>query len=113
MNQRGQGLSTNAIILIILGLVVLVMLILGFTMGWNKLLPFLSKDNVDQVISSCEQACITSSQYSYCAQHRELIMNGEKEVVTCNLLSVKNLGFEKCSKITCPADAPEGGMNLG
>ena len=37
MNKKGQGLSINAIILIVLGIVVLVFLILGFALGWGNL----------------------------------------------------------------------------
>ena len=41
MNKRGQGLSTNAIILIVLGVVVLVVLIGGFTIGWGQMAPWI------------------------------------------------------------------------
>ena len=37
MEKRGQSMSTNTIILIILGVVVLVVLIMGFTQGWGTL----------------------------------------------------------------------------
>ena len=35
-NRKGQGLSTNAIILIVLGIVVLVVLIAGIMLGWGQ-----------------------------------------------------------------------------
>ena len=37
MNKKGQEMSVTAIILIILGLIVLVVLILGFTVGWSQI----------------------------------------------------------------------------
>lgn len=72
MNKRGQGLSTNAIILIILGVLVLAVLIVGFTMGWKTIAPWLEKDNVEQIVTSCGVACSTQSVYDYCSREREL-----------------------------------------
>ena len=45
MEKRGQGLSTSAIILIILGVVVLVVLIAGFTIGWSALKDYINPSN--------------------------------------------------------------------
>lgn len=79
LNKRGQGLSTNAIILIILGVVVLVALIMGFTMGWSKLAPWISTDNVQSIVTQCEVACSTSSVFDYCIKERELKVEGLQE----------------------------------
>ena len=92
MNKRGQGLSTNAIILIILGVVILVVLIVGFAMGWDTIAPWLSKENVDDVVSGCNVACnmgITGT-YSFCSQTRDLIDAEKNEYndITCYALSV-------------------------
>lgn len=103
-DKRGQGLSTNAIILIILGVVVLVILIAGFTVGWKTLLPFLSTDNVDTIVKACATACATDSVYSYCSKQRELETEDETlKDVTCYYLSKKQTkyGIEECSSITC------------
>jgi len=70
MDKRGQGLSTNAIILIILGVVVLAVLIIGFTMGWDTIAPWLSKDNVQNIVTSCETACVIQNVYDYCTSER-------------------------------------------
>ena len=72
MNKRGQGLSTNAIILIILGVLVLAVLIVGFTMGWKTLAPWLSTDNVENIVTSCATACATQSVYDFCSRERIL-----------------------------------------
>ena len=37
LNKKGQDLSIGTLILIVLGIVVLVLLILGFTLGWGNL----------------------------------------------------------------------------
>ncbi len=65
-------MSTNTIILLILGIVVLVVLILGFTTGWDKLAPWLSGNNVDTIVTACEAACTMGSQYDFCTFERDL-----------------------------------------
>jgi hypothetical protein len=72
MDKRGQELSTNAIIMIVLGVLVLVVLILGFTMGWGKILPFISSNNVGNVKSACQTACETDNMYDFCTLSRTL-----------------------------------------
>ncbi len=113
LNKRGQGLSTNAIILIILGVIVLVILALGFMIGWNKLLPFISSDNVETIKTSCVSACATGNTYGFCAQERTLkadgLPSGEKsEQGTCLKFATDelyaNYGIEECSTISCPTD---------
>ncbi len=102
MDKRGQGLSTNAIVLIILGIFILVILILGFSLGWDKLLPFLSKENVNDVVQGCNLACLNGEKYDFCIQTRELIdSNGNKVETTCHLFSIadelEDYGIEECN----------------
>jgi len=101
MNKRGQGLSVNAMILIILGVVVLVVLILGFTIGWSKIIPFLPSNNVDTIVKMCGNSCSTNSQYDFCSLEREL--KDEKGKVykkSCQVFSTeenyKIYGIAKC-----------------
>ena len=104
MNKRGQGLSVNAIILIILGLVILVMLILGFTFGWSKILPFVSTNNVDTLKTACSVACTTSADFDFCSVKRELkSSDGNLKDVTCNYLAKDQTkyGIESCNSISC------------
>jgi hypothetical protein len=72
LNKRGQGLSTTAIILIILGVIILVVLIIGFTMGWENIAFWVPSDNVDTISSQCSIACTTQSTYDFCTRTREL-----------------------------------------
>ena len=110
-NKRGQGLSTNAIILIILGIFILVILIVGFTMGWDTIAPWLSKENVDDVVTSCALACNTLSEYDFCSQKRVLIDEEKNEYrdITCHALSagviteVSKYKVEKCDALDCAA----------
>ena len=103
-NKRGQGMSTNAIILIILGVVVLVVLILGFTLGWQKLAPWFSKNNVDTIVTACEASCSTSGIYDFCMVGRNLKAEDTKlKGVTCNYLAKNQTmyGVSKCTSVPC------------
>ncbi len=103
-NKRGQGLSTNAIILIVLGVFVLAILILGFTLGWGKIAPWISTNNVDDVVTACNVACSTNSQFDFCSVKRDLKADSDKfKDVTCNYLSKvqKQYGVGECSTQTC------------
>ena len=105
LNKRAQGLSTNAIILIVLGVIILVLLIAGFTIGWANLLPFLSQDNVDTIVRQCETACASSAAFDYCVKERELIAEGDNLTSgpqSCYYLSVSEgvkYGVESCSSL--------------
>lgn len=104
-NKRAQGLSTSTTILLILGVVILVVLILGFTIGWNKVAPWISKNNVDSLRNTCEIACSGDSIYGYCLETRDLKLGDKKNLneITCNFLAEKQTqyGFKKCSTIVC------------
>ncbi len=103
INKKGQGMSISTVILLILGLIILVVLALGFIMGWNKLLPFIGTTNLDTVKNSCAAACSTGAQYDYCAVLRE-VKDGtnDKFEATCNDLATKQnyisrqYGIESC-----------------
>lgn len=104
LNKRGQELSTNTIILIILGVIILVILIVGFSIGWSKILPWLSSSNVDDIKIACETACTTNSGYGFCLSSKNLKADDiELKEVTCNFLAQKKLsyGISACSSITC------------
>lgn len=102
--KRGQGLSTNAIILIVLGVVVLAVLILGFTVGWARIAPWISTNNVDSISTACSVACSTQSTFGFCSEGRDLrAEDTELNGVTCNYLANNQpqYGIESCSQITC------------
>ena len=109
LNKRGQGLSTNAIILIILGVFVLAILILGFTLGWDKLAPWISTsdNNVATIATACTIACNTHSQFDFCSVGRTVNDGVNEFEDTCYNLATgaeytsKNYGINKCPAITC------------
>ncbi len=102
LNKRGQGLSTNAIILIVLGIIVLVILVVGFYAGWDKIAPWIKpSNNVRDVVSSCSIACSTESVYSYCTEPRELFAKDLPKVEgNCTYFSEE--GFEQYGIEPCP-----------
>ena len=98
MNKKAQGLSTNAIILIVLGVIVLVVLAIGFMAGWEKIAPWMSKDNVGTIVQQCEVACTTNSVYDYCSKER-VLNDGENKVTgTCEIFQKSNkYGMASCN----------------
>ena len=103
MNKRGQELSTTTVILLILAVLVLVFLILGFSVGWSKINPFLSKSNVDSISDACNIACNTNQNYAFCSQPRDLRAEDEKlSGVTCNFLSGNQNLKIKYNLAECP-----------
>lgn len=106
-DKRGQGLSTSAIILIVLGVFILAIMIIGFMVGWNRIAPWLSNENVDNIVNSCETACTTKSLFGYCSKIQTL-NDGENEFEsTCYAMSrgdeFKAYGVEVCD-IECPTN---------
>lgn len=112
-NKRGQGLSTSTIVLIILGVVILSVLIVGFTIGWSKIVPWISSDNVDSIKTQCSVACSTQIPFDFCVKSRELksseLPSGVKTATgTCygfshedNKLNYAKFGIETCPGIDC------------
>ncbi|MEK6760337.1 MAG: hypothetical protein AABX93_00250 [Nanoarchaeota archaeon] len=104
-NKRGQGLSVNAIILIVLGLVVLIVMILGFTLGWGNLKSIISpSSNVGDVVQSCQSACVVGGSFDFCLSKKELRAEGViLKDVTCNYLfkNQTRYGIAKCDAIPC------------
>lgn len=102
-NKRGQELSTSAIILIILGVIVLVVLIIGFVFGWQKIVPWVSIDNVNSIVTQCDSACFTRSVYDFCSRKRDLKVEGQVfKNMTCYYMAEKqNYGITKCEDVSC------------
>lgn len=109
VNKRGQGLSTNTLILIILGVIVLVVLAVGFTMGWDKIAPWIGGgSNVDTIKQQCSVACSTGATYDYCSASRNFKSENKPDnrIANCSYFS-KNApynttyGFEACPTIPC------------
>lgn len=111
MKTKAQSMGTNTIILLILGLVVLVILIIGFTSGWDKVFPFIGGGNVDKITSACSAACVTGSTYDYCSVQRTLKAKTEETGKTVSIKTscavfagvseFQKYGVEQCSTVEC------------
>ncbi|MFZ1970764.1 MAG: hypothetical protein WAU65_01120 [Candidatus Nanoarchaeia archaeon] len=101
MDERGQGMSISTIILLILGIVVLVVLIIGFTIGWSKILPFVSSDNVNTIVNQCQSACSSQSVYDFCSKSTQLTAGGNNYNQSCYNYSM-NASFAAYAIQTCP-----------
>jgi hypothetical protein len=115
MNKKGAEMTVGTIVVIILALVVLVILIYGFTMGWGNLWQNIlglggGKVNVQTVIQSCQVQCTTGSQYEYCSRPRAVVfekIDGKdnplnKPDYTCaSLEKIPSAGLPACGSITC------------
>lgn len=106
INKKGQGMSTSTIILLVLGVIVLVVLALGFFMGWQKLGSYLSSNNVDSVVSECSSACTSGSVYNFCSAQKTLTDDQKvKTQASCavfaNVADFKKYGIDSCPSIAC------------
>ena len=113
MNKSGQQMTLTTLILIILGMVVLVLLIFGFTTGWDY---FFSKigllpDDLNTATEACKNyATLPNLALSFC-QFRELTIEGKKGFYNCPYLhgvAIKiigdNVGFD-ANKGSCASDS--------
>ena len=106
MNKKGAEMTISTLVIIVLGLIVLVVIALGFGMGWSslwgKLSGYFSTVNVDSIKSSCEYSCNTQASFSYCCEVKEL--RYEKGVdpilITCDSNSGR-LNMDPCGDVTC------------
>jgi len=109
INKKAQGMSTNTIILLIMGLVILVVLILGFSTGWKTFSNIATPTNVDRMAESCASVCGLEDRFSFCSAERNIRINEEdlKIKTSCSVLAVLPKFasyFEECSAIECDLD---------
>ena len=112
-NKRGQEGGSNVVgilIAIILGILIMVVLIIGFTKGWSTFLPYLGQSNVQTIQTQCSAACSTSagsSSFDYCTNTFTL-NNGSASLygMTCNYLAngpgMQKYGIAACPAVSCP-----------
>ncbi len=108
MNKKGADIAIGTIVVIILALVVLVVVIYGFTVGWGNLFQNIvgfggGEVNVQTHVRSCQVSCSTQSTFEYCSKKRSIVFDkGQKAIpdVTCENLALRNVGLE-CDEIDC------------
>jgi hypothetical protein len=88
-NKNGQQMTLGTIIAIVLGLVVLVLLIYGFSTGWGNLWERITglgggDVNVDTIKTSCTLACQQKNVYGFCNQTRTVTVEDSAKNTTTN-----------------------------
>lgn len=107
-NKKAAEMAIGTIIIIVLSLVVLVVLIFGFTTGWTNLWGKITafgggEVNVQSVIQGCQLSCTTGNRYDYCILEKNVIF-GDKDKdgpYKCEALVGPDTGFEGCPAIKC------------
>ena len=93
-NKKGQEMSVATLVLIVIGVILLVLLILGFTMGWqnlwDKINIFGGGADIDAVVQSCGIASATDAMASYCDEFKQVDIAGETQYVNCQYSAVQN-----------------------
>ncbi len=106
-NKKAQSMSLTTILIMVLGVVVVVLLIWGFSSGWGSfwdtINPFTSGPNIDNIKSACNLACASGSVSKFCTLSRDVTLGNEKEVKgSCATLN--SVGIASCSSIECKDD---------
>jgi len=103
-NKKAQGMSTTTIVLLILGVIVMVVLIFGFSTGWSSFKKIMSPTNVDSVVEDCSSVCGLNQKFSFCQGERALRVNEDNLNVKTSCYVLANLPeFSKYHIQTCPA----------
>ena len=99
--KRGQELSIGTLVLIVLGIIVLVLLVLGFSMGWENLfskIGIFQGSDLSAMTTACKTAAASQSQASYC-EFKSARVDKEKKEINCEYSAISdNLG----EKMDCP-----------
>lgn len=105
--KKAQEMSTNTIILLILGLIILIALIWGFATGFSGFKQIISPTNVDSIVEACATSCSLNNKFDYCSGERVLRVNEERlEIKTscyifANLPQFKRYGIQSCPAVNC------------
>jgi hypothetical protein len=110
MNKKGADITT-VIIFLVVGLVIAVVLILGFSTNWQIFSSiFSSTNNVNAVLTQCQTSCASLDTYGFCTMLRTLkaddLPGGQKQVInTCKYFSSTQdylkYGISACSSVNC------------
>ncbi len=86
MNKKGQDLTIGTLVLIVLGVVVLVLLIVGFTKGWGFIFDKFDSapgKSLETTIQACNFAGQGGLQADYCLEFKRVSYAGETRYVNC------------------------------
>ncbi len=99
INKKGQGLTSSTLILLVVGVIVMVIVVLGFTKGWNFFTDLFNTGSIDMEAISQKCGLLASTGGGgYCTDRIEI---GKDKYINCDY-AVKNLGAQV-------ENAPSGG----
>lgn len=107
MNKKGAEMTIGTIIVIILALVVLVVIIYGFTTGWGNLWQKITgigggKADIQTHIQACQLACTTNAKVDYCKIRNVTFDDGSKRPMKCTDIAIDpKYGMDACTSIDC------------
>jgi len=91
-DRKGQNLTIGTLILIILGIVVLVLLIIGFTVGWDFIIDkfrVAPGQTLEAVAQSCKFSANNDFKTDYCG-FKEVKIEGKNQFISCEDQRVQN-----------------------
>jgi hypothetical protein len=88
MNKKAQeGMTLTTLLAIILGVVVLVILILGFTQGFDYIFGFFNQlPKIEAVVQVCGISAQSNLVADYCREFKSVDIDGVESYVTCPYL---------------------------
>ncbi len=110
MVKKAQSLSINTIILLILGVLILVIIIAGVSIGWKEMWERIggsqtAKSTIDAVIQSCSLQCSSQQVNEFCRTKKNV--KGAEDIgipsaqYTCdilrNILKGRSPNLDDCS----------------
>ena len=86
-NKRGQEMSISTLLLLVLGVIVLVVIVIGFTQGWNYFAGIFGGDTLpgdyEKIAQSCKLSQDSGLITSYCTEFKQITINKAKEYANC------------------------------
>lgn len=86
-NKKAQEFSIATLLLLVLGVIVLVIIILGFWKGWDWIfgkIPFLPGGDLATFKQGCNLAAKMDSSEDYCQEYKPVKLPGSSEAVYIN-----------------------------
>ena len=81
INKKGQGLTSSTLILLVVGVIVMVIVVLGFTKGWNFFTDLFNTGSIDMEAISQKCGLLASTGGGgYCTDRIEI---GKDKYINC------------------------------
>jgi len=105
-NKKAQNLPITTIILIVLGIVVLVVLIIGFTSGWDTFKEWFTGGGAgtEKYVSECAVACSTNNIGGWC--DAKYTIEGKANKQSCDNLAPSKIE-DSCPDIKCGSEVTD------